>query len=99
MHYAFTNVPSNRPILQELVDDFCHTYNPAYDDETDIAAQESLPREFFLRVLRTVHSVRNSECTETTKRCYLEHAEDEEKSACGKSHMVFDTVRGHGYFQ
>ena len=99
MRYAFTNIPSDRPILQHLVDDFCKMHDECHDEEDeDIAAQNELPRDFLMRVLRAFPDIRNHPPAKIVNRCYYEHTSEEEKNRCKKVHMKFNKAKECGYF-
>lgn len=50
--WAFENIPSERPILQLLVNHFCHEWDDEGYDAEDANALELLPIEFRARVMR-----------------------------------------------
>ena len=98
--WAFEHIPSNRPLLQLLVNQLCQDW---YDDEPDmkgsIKALRELPATFVGRVIqRYCHLRNNSRTSEGTVYCYSEHATDEEKVACGGAHMRYDEDEEFGYF-
>ncbi|KAF2833615.1 hypothetical protein CC86DRAFT_278529, partial [Ophiobolus disseminans] len=97
--YAFNNIPSDRPILQHLVDHFCRKdFENRGEGKDAIDAQNQLPREFLMRVTRSFAKLRDLTAAKMSKRCYLEHASEEEKDQCTKDHMRFDAARDCGYF-
>lgn len=98
--YTFENIPSDRPLLQLLVDNFCKHWNVRDDDKGDTEALEKLPRKFVTRALSTFsHNLFVSRQIKNKDRCYLEHATDVAKEACGKFHMAYNEDRDYGYFQ
>ena len=101
MRYAFANIPSDRPILQHLVDDFCRMHKECHDDEEDdVAAQKQLPREFLLRVMRAFPDMRKDAADKLQRRCYYEHASEEGKRRCRLgTHMIFNKAKDYGYFE
>jgi len=97
--WVFEHIPSDRPLLQLLVNQFCEDWDDYYDEEENYDALKLLPQAFTIRVLkRHSHSKINREA-EASKCCFYEHASDEEKASCGKSHMVYKAHEGYGYFQ
>ena len=99
---AFRNIPQHRMILQWLLDQYCAGWSmelpPGDSDEESI-----LPREFLLRVVRRYRELwlesKDGEIGGRKERCYLEHGNEDEKKACKKLHMRFDSEVGHGYFE
>ena len=91
---AFDYIPKDRVIMQFLVDDYCHT---DWDDgESD---EGKLPVGFYARCMRRLREMVNALYDDPDTRCYLEHGNEDEKKACLKLHMRFDSEVGHGYFE
>ena len=99
--WIFENVPSDRPLLQMLVHQFCEDWND--DEEEDVKANptalRALPPAFVSRVMkRYCHLKIGAASSEVKDHCYSEHAADEEKVACGKAHMRYEADDDFGYF-
>jgi hypothetical protein len=93
--YAFANIPSDRSILQFLVNRFCYGWAPQYIADADEDALSELPPAFTVRVMKRLAYLRHGKF----EGCYIEHSTDEEKKSCKKPHMEF--VGGefrYGYF-
>jgi hypothetical protein len=100
VEYAFTNIPCDRPILQFLVDDFCDHWDKEADDELEVGAQKQFPTAFTLRVMRRFSEKLDlsTQIWVEAKRCFLEHASEEEKEACSAAHMKYNKVLHFGCF-
>jgi len=95
---AFKTLPSNRPILQYLVDLHCKLWTNCCEDDPE--SVKELPPAFTLRAMRRLKEMLQEEkYTELDKtRCYYEHTDDAEASACGKPHMRYDEEKEYGVF-
>lgn len=104
INWAFENVPSNRPLLQLLVDKFCQGRVEWQYDEAETEAFSLLHGNFIARVMRKPSFLRDfSDHTKNPKIedcCYLEHTnEEDERDSCGKIHMAYIATRNCGYFE
>lgn len=95
---AFKSIPSDRPILQFLVDKHCYSWQHCCEDTPDSLAE--LPRDFMLRVMRRLKEILEEakHPASSAIRCYYEHVDDTEAAACGKSHMRYEEDKGYGVF-
>ncbi|KAF2127350.1 hypothetical protein P153DRAFT_344937 [Dothidotthia symphoricarpi CBS 119687] len=91
---AFATIPSDRPILQLLVDDHCDYWYQRH--EGDAALLDKLPQAFLVRVMRRFAEQKGN--SKKVKRCYYEHGSEEEANDCPHEHMVFDEELQCGFF-
>lgn len=101
--YAFDNIPSERPILQGLVDTHCSersnhvVRNRTCRDEDE--ALKVLSKDFLIRATCRFGECHRAFAHKIPKaRCYYEHESEAQKKACTKSHMVYDQALGTGFF-
>ncbi|KAH4107729.1 hypothetical protein HBI56_169460 [Parastagonospora nodorum] len=94
--WAFENVPSDRPLLQLLVNQFCDDWNNFPVSATEIEALKTLPGSFLARVVTRYNQLKNYPNNDI-QCCYLEHT-DYELESCTKTHMVFDPMIEYGSF-
>jgi hypothetical protein len=88
--YAFKNIPSDRVILQRLVDWYCACWR-ATSSQFDATTLASLPDAFLRRAMGRFCELKCMNNLELWKsRCYLEHSSHEEKASCEKLHMCYD---------
>lgn len=86
--YAFANIPSNRVILQRLVDDFCDGWDENYLDDYGADAMNELPPAFPRRMPQCfIERGQILARIPHKKRCYHEHESDEDKEYCKDLHM------------
>ncbi|KAH7094591.1 hypothetical protein FB567DRAFT_574567 [Paraphoma chrysanthemicola] len=95
--YAFTNIPPGRHILQQIIDDHCTSWDPFYETEEDVAAQDYLPHTFMLRAMRRQAELQHGG-PNGDLRCYREHNSDEDKNDCDLLHMTYDEKRHQARF-
>lgn len=96
---AFANIPSNRPILQLIVDDHCAWWSQCCDNNTDLWME--LPPAFLVRAMRRLQEKFHREKIDQKEkggRCYLEHASDKEQKVCQYRHMQYDKEKDFGFF-
>lgn len=104
--YAFKNIPTNRSIVQCLVDNLTDAWAHS-DEEFGLHMQEELPCECIRRIMARFRELYHELYTMSDVkvknwklvRCYSEHATTEEKDECGCSHMRYDEKIGHGVFE
>jgi len=94
--WAFENIPSDRPLLQLLVNQFCDGWEDLPVRAAEMEALKTLPGSFLARVVTRYNQLKNYPNNDI-KCCYLEHSDDELQS-CTKTHMVFDQTIEYGYF-
>ncbi|KAJ4378281.1 hypothetical protein N0V86_005981 [Didymella sp. IMI 355093] len=93
--YAFANIPSDRSILQFLVNQFCKCWDPEYIINTEEDALSELPPAFTVRAMKRLAHLRCGKL----EGCYIEHSTNEEKKSCREPHMEFVGGEfGYGYF-
>lgn len=85
-------------MLQMLADISCSEWNEHDDYEAPMGKLEVLPQDFMIRVIRRYSQLRFDPDTAKEKRCYLEHASDEEQDECNSKHMTYEP-KGIGYFR
>ncbi|KAH7389503.1 hypothetical protein DE146DRAFT_791525 [Phaeosphaeria sp. MPI-PUGE-AT-0046c] len=100
--WAFENIPSDRPVLQLLVNEFCQDWTvPDSDNDTqtlDFVALRDFSSAFTFRAMLRYRELSNPlAVTWHKKGCYLEHASGEEKMACGRYHVQYSQERDYGY--
>jgi hypothetical protein len=99
--YAFAQVPRDRPILQQLVNDYCEDWHEGGDDEElGILAHNELPQSFLLRVTRRFAELKRMQKEEVLsgRYFYYEHDSEEDKKVCMSLHMQYSEKRDYGYF-
>ena len=97
--YALKNIPSDRVILQNLVDQYCYYWADDSGDYT-LSAQNELPRSFLRRVTNRFQELSEASAEEKRrKRCYMEHVSDVEKEDCKALHMRYDEYLDLAYFE
>ena len=97
--YAFRNIPSDRIILQRLVDKYCASY-AADAIGYGLEGMGDLPVAFLRRVIHRFQELSKMSAREKAKaRCYLEHTSDEEKGECSDLHMRYDEKTDLAYFE
>jgi hypothetical protein len=97
--WAFENIPSDRVILQRLVEDYSQHYNSA-NVGYEAGAMEELPMTFLRRTIHHLHELsRMSVVAKGKVRCYLGHASDEEQKACKALHMRYNEEHEVAYFE
>lgn len=87
---AFENVPSDRPLLQRLVDIFCFHWEQSEDEDKDDCALNNFPRAFVLQALRRFSQVRREAKFADWQRCDLEHASEKQRLRCRLRHSKYD---------
>jgi len=94
---AFSIIPSDRPMLQLLVDYHCDRWRSCCEQSSPFPG---LPYAFLARAMR-----RFSEMLQEKKqghpvqdRCYYEHTDEAEAAKCGKLHMQYDKEKDFGTF-
>lgn len=97
--WAFENIPSDRPILQFLVNRFCEKWVHALDKVDDVRSLRTVSPEFTARVMRRYAELRRSSTPKHRYACYLEHISDEEKKECKKPHVHYDPETDYGYLK
>lgn len=97
IEWAFENIPSDRPLLQLLVNYFCHTWNEAEDDNENAEALKLMPCAYSARVMRRLAEMRREDTLQHSTACYLEHATGDERKACKKPHVYYDGGHDYGY--
>ncbi|CAO2658682.1 Nn.00g064050.m01.CDS01 [Neocucurbitaria sp. VM-36] len=96
---AFANIPSDRPILQFLVDKAGFGAAECY--EAFGGSMDDLPRAFLQRLIRRLDEELRRERAhenESKSRCYYEHASKKEQEACRDLHMEYDEEKDFGFF-
>ncbi|KAF2035560.1 hypothetical protein EK21DRAFT_53931, partial [Setomelanomma holmii] len=69
LSYAFDRIPSNRPILQLLIDDLCTTWSELYDeDDTKLQAFRKLPPQVLSRSFLRLQEMRMRDLARTQRR-------------------------------
>jgi hypothetical protein len=83
--WAFENIRSDSPILQLMVNEFCHYWQDPTIAEEDVRALKEMPLDFTHRVVLRLHEMLLSPRYMSHKKaCYLEHVSDNEFKACSK---------------
>jgi len=99
IEYAFNNVPSDRVMLQHLVDDYCSQWDETQLDHVSVRIPKWLPRAFPVRVERRFAELRSMiNNVGNRSRCYYEHTSAEERKKCRYLHMFYHEVEEYGYF-
>jgi hypothetical protein len=96
IHYAFTHLPSSSSVLQTIVDVFCKSFNPEFDDVEvedeenkktlfeDVALRANLPTTFLVGTMLRYAKTREDKNI-TLERCdYHGHATKAERDTCQK---------------
>ncbi|KAH7084927.1 hypothetical protein BKA63DRAFT_484941 [Paraphoma chrysanthemicola] len=97
--YAFANIPSDRPILQLLVDEHCGEWDKGDEnDDTKLSAFNNLPPKFLIRAFRRIHEMTEKEL-DRENWCYCEHESDKDKTDCETQHMRYDERLDFGTFE
>jgi hypothetical protein len=84
--YAFENIPSDRVILQHLVDKYCECWLERRDDYK-VSTFESLSNPFLRLVMNRLRLLGKNQELASKSRCYLEHASPRERFGCRDLHM------------
>ena len=95
---AFSSIPSNRPLLQLLVDQHCTFWKNCCEEPSRLT---DFPPAFLARVTRRLCELLEDQCcrqSSSGERCYFEHADEAEIAACGKLHMQYDEEKDMGSF-
>lgn len=96
---AWNVIPHDRVIWESLVEAYLGAWdfgNPDYS----ATALEQLPSTFIKRVMRRAAELaRRSQEDKDKFRCYLEHADDEEKQKCPDLHMRYDEELEVAFFE
>jgi hypothetical protein len=96
IQYAYSNIPSNRVVLQWLANEFHKEWLEKWDSDNKVL--EDLPKAFLIRVLRRGSLLGLAEMrTKKSKPCYLEHGSEKQERECGDLHMVFYEEFQYGY--
>jgi hypothetical protein len=92
------NIPEGRNVLQQLVDEYSSYWSDSHSDEVfQPLMQKELPNNFLLRVMRRCREIKDY--GDQDKRCYYEHATDEEKDSCHDDHLKYDEDKEHAYVE
>jgi hypothetical protein len=95
--YMFANIPSDRPVLQLLVDEFINSWDAKKDDADDMQCWSGLPRAFVTRMLVSFSRDKRASREDREKiRCYLEHGTEAEKKNCRKLHFHYEAETDSG---
>ena len=93
--YAFENIQPSSVLLQHLVDMYCTAWNEDIDDFNP-QTFDDLPNSFIRRVIQRLKCY----CRHTEeKRCYLEHASEQEKKKCLALHIEYDEDDEIAFFE
>lgn len=108
--WAFANIPSDRPVLQLLVNQFCNDWtdnNDSDDDDDDavdalsvcnIVALRQMSVLFMVRAFLRLRELKDPSAALCHQNgCYLEHATDDKKKSCGKYHVQYNKKHDYGY--
>lgn len=93
---VFENIPSNRLLLQLLVDQFCEEWVEYESDRSETEALACFHGNFLSRTMRNYRLLKDS-TLKVEECCYLGHTDDELRS-CDKRHMEYDSARNCAYF-
>jgi hypothetical protein len=93
--YAFENIRPSSILLQHLVDMYCTVWN-ACDDEFDATTFDNLPNRFLRRVMKRLKDAGHGT---GKRRCYLEHASEQETKNCLALHMTYLSFVDIAYFE
>ncbi|KAH7389337.1 hypothetical protein DE146DRAFT_680219 [Phaeosphaeria sp. MPI-PUGE-AT-0046c] len=94
---AFEIMQEDRPVLQLIVDNYCRNSATCCDRGRKLV---DYPPAFLARTTRRMWELyEDAKWPQSSgERCYYEHLDDAEISACGKLHMRYDVERGIGIF-
>ncbi|KAH4037024.1 hypothetical protein HBI25_055030 [Parastagonospora nodorum] len=95
---AFSSIPSDRPLLQLIVDEHCTFWKNCCEEPSRLT---DFPPAFLARVTRRLCELLEDQiCLQSSSGewCYFEHADEAEMVACGKLHMQYDEEKDMGFF-
>ncbi|KAH4412453.1 hypothetical protein HBH92_112180 [Parastagonospora nodorum] len=95
---AFSSIPSDRPLLQLIVDEHCTFWKNCCEEPSRLT---DFPPAFLARVTRRLCELLEDQiCLQSSSGewCYFEHADEAEMVACGKLHMQYDEEKDIGFF-
>lgn len=92
---AFKNIKPSSVLLQHLVD----MYSTAWDEDKDEFAAstfDKLPNSFIRRVIKRL---KDADDGTGKRRCYLEHASEQETKNCLALHLTYEEAADIAYFE